>query len=129
VATTNADEFKMDAAITRPGRLSKMLDVGVLDYETARGVFKRLLPEAALPKELALEYDATQIEPHPSHSGLHYMGARAALMKEADKRMADFKMTLAEVYALARTNGWTAAPRKAENPEPEDDVEDESLWY
>ena len=136
VATTNADEFKMDAAITRPGRLSKMLDVGVLDYETACSVFKRLLPDLALPKDLDIGYDAGMLEVHPSHSGVHYMGARAALTKEAHKRIADFKMTLAEVYALARKNGWTAASRKAEKPEPEEDedledeaLEDEASWY
>ena len=52
VATTNADEFKMDAAITRPGRLSKMLDVSALDLSTAKKVFERLLPNKAFPKSI-----------------------------------------------------------------------------
>lgn len=45
VATTNADELNLDKAITRPGRLSKMLDVNALDIKTAREVFARLCPD------------------------------------------------------------------------------------
>lgn len=45
VATTNADELNLDKAITRPGRLSKMLDVNTLDIKTAREVFARLCPD------------------------------------------------------------------------------------
>jgi hypothetical protein len=97
VATTNADEFKMDAAITRPGRLSKMLDVNSLDLTTAQKIFDRLLPDASVPKELVEN-------PHVA-----------------------FKMSLAEVYALARKYGWTPALRKkaedkvVESSEPEED--------
>jgi len=52
VATTNAAELHLEEAIMRPGRLSKMLEVGGLDHSTACNVFKRLLPNIALPIEL-----------------------------------------------------------------------------
>lgn len=44
VATTNADELNLDKAIIRPGRLSKMLDVDELDYDTIYNILTRLLP-------------------------------------------------------------------------------------
>ena len=50
IATTNAKKLEMEAAILRPGRLSKRLEVGALDLDTARGVFRRLLPDAKLPE-------------------------------------------------------------------------------
>jgi len=84
VATTNAKKLEMEAAILRPGRLSKRMEVGPLDFNTARGVFKRLLPETAYPDKLL-------VEPH----------------------LDVFKMTLAEVYSLARTHGWEPAVRVA----------------
>ena len=94
VATTNADELKLDKAVTRPGRLSKMLDVGPVDFNTARGIFSRLLPDAVLPENLQKE------NPHNR-----------------------LQMSLAEVYALARKNGWVAAPRKASDDDDEDEME------
>jgi len=95
VATTNADELKLDKAVTRPGRLSKMLDVNHLDFETACSIFTRLLPSAALPDNLK------QDNPHNR-----------------------LQMTLAEVYSLARQNGWTASPRKPKENEDKDEMED-----
>ncbi len=95
VATTNADELKLDKAVTRPGRLSKMLDVNQLDFDTARSIFTRLLPSAALPQNLK------QDNPHNR-----------------------LQMTLAEVYSLARQNGWTASPRKPKENEDKDEMED-----
>lgn len=86
VATTNADELNLDKAITRPGRLSKMLDVNDLDFETAQSIFVRLLPNEQLPENLKKD------NPHNT-----------------------LKMTLAEVYALARQHGWKAAVRKVED--------------
>ena len=86
VATTNADELNLDKAITRPGRLSKMLDVAEVDYETASGIFTRLLPNVQLPEIL-----------------------------EKDNPHNPLKMTLAEVYSLARQHGWKAAVRKVED--------------
>ncbi len=95
VATTNAAEFKMDPAILRPGRLSKMLDVTPLDFETARAIFTRLLPDVkVLPEKLQQDN---------SHNPL--------------------QITLAEVYSLARQNGWAAAVRKVE-AEEDDENED-----
>lgn len=89
IATTNANELHLEEALVRPGRLSKMLEVGPLDLTTARGVFNRLLPNhAKLPRELA------------------------------DKSTNfNWKMTLAEVYALARKYGWLPAPRKEKTKE------------
>jgi hypothetical protein len=114
VATTNADEFKMDAAITRPGRLSRMLDVGSLDYETARSVFQRLLPNKSFPKELDLEADFPALE----RSAVKLMSLRTEALKQKDS----FRMSLAEVYALARKNGWEPIKRDMEvSDEDEDD--------
>ncbi len=62
VATTNADELEMEPAMMRPGRLSKMLDVGPLDAETAWNIFKRLLPDNDPPGELAQEVAITLAE-------------------------------------------------------------------
>jgi hypothetical protein len=93
VATTNADELNLDKAITRAGRLSKMLDVNELDFETAAGIFTRLLPNVPLPKKLQDQHNP-------------------------------FKMTLAEVYSLARQYGWKAAVRKVE----EEDENENPDW-
>lgn len=82
VATTNAKKLEMEAAILRPGRLSKRMEVGALDFQTARSIFKRLLPNTSLPEILVAE---------PT------MG---------------FKMTLAEAYSLARNNGWEPEVRE-----------------
>lgn len=89
VATTNADEFKMDPAILRPGRLSKMLDVNTLDLKTSALIIKRLLPDLKrLPEELTA-------------------GSK--------------KMTLAEVYALARKLGWQPNLRDIEDVDEDDE--------
>lgn len=98
VATTNADEFKMDAAITRPGRLSKMIDVNSLDPTTAANIFSNLLPKEKVPAEIS------DVKPNL------------------------FKMTLAEVYALARKYGWAPAPRKSVKEENEDSDDDEDIF-
>jgi hypothetical protein len=97
VATTNASEFVIDSAILRPGRLSKMLDVGALDPLTAQRIWKRLLPGADFPVEI-----------------------------NGSTNPKDFKVTLAEVYSLARQNGWTAATRvvKEAEKDPEEDWDD-----
>lgn len=86
VATTNADELNLDKAITRKGRLSKMLDVNEVDFETANGIFTRLLPNVQLPEVLQKD------NPHNP-----------------------LKIVLADVYALAREHGWKAAVRKVED--------------
>ena len=55
IATTNAKKLEMEAAILRPGRLSKRMEVGALDFYTARSIFNRLLPDAVLPEKLKTE--------------------------------------------------------------------------
>lgn len=96
VATTNADELKMEPAIMRPGRLSKMLDVNTLDPLTAQKIYHRLLPEQDFPVEI-----------------------------NGSKNPKDFKVTLAEVYSLARKNGWAPTPRKEVGKgEPDEDDDD-----
>lgn len=90
VATTNADELKMDSAIVRPGRLSKMIDVGSLDPLTAQRIFRRLLPNASFPVEI-----------------------------NGSTNPKDFKVSLAEVYSLARQSGWLPSTRKVEEAKEE----------
>lgn len=84
IATTNAKKLEMEAAILRPGRLSKRLEVGPLDLDTARGVFRRLLPDVKFPEILRLKDGG---------------------------RLVPFKMTLAEAYSLARKSGWKPEAR------------------
>jgi hypothetical protein len=84
VATTNAKKLEMETAILRPGRLSKRLEVGALDFETARGVFRRLLPNIKFPEVLSLEFS----------------------------RPVPFRITLAEVYFQARQAGWEPEVRE-----------------
>jgi hypothetical protein len=84
IATTNAHELHMEEALIRKGRLSKMLEVGPLDLVTAQKRFKSLCPNKKLPDALAPP------------------------VKSRNK----FEMTLADVYALARENGWLPKSRK-----------------
>jgi hypothetical protein len=84
IATTNAHELHMEEALTRKGRLSKMLEVGPLDLVTAQNRFKSLCPNKKLPDAL--------IPP----------------VKNKNK----FEMTLADVYGLARDSGWLPKSRK-----------------
>lgn len=84
VATTNAKKMEMEEAILRPGRLSKRLEVGRIDINTALNIFNRLLPSVSTPVELTLiKSNGIKLE-----------------------------MTLAEVYALARKYGWAPESRK-----------------
>jgi len=96
VATTNAKKLEMEAAILRPGRLSKRLEVGALDFETARGVFRRLLPDVAYPDALR---DIVQL--------------------------VSFRMTLAEAYSLARKHGWLPKVRSVSDKKNNDSIEAE----
>lgn len=52
IATTNAKKFEMDSAILRPGRLSKRLEVGLLNTASAQKIFSSLLPGVDFPAEL-----------------------------------------------------------------------------
>jgi SpoVK/Ycf46/Vps4 family AAA+-type ATPase len=85
LATTNAKKLDMEGAILRPGRLSRRMEVGPLDLETARLVFNRLLPNTTFP----------QLENDGSTFGFRN-GSTTSVTK----------MTLAEVYGLARKHGW-----------------------
>ena len=53
IATTNAKKFEMDSAILRPGRLSKRLEVGLLNMVSAQKIFSSLLPGVDFPAELS----------------------------------------------------------------------------
>lgn len=44
VITTNAKKIEIDKAVTRPGRLSQHIDVGLLKGEQATSILKRLCP-------------------------------------------------------------------------------------
>lgn len=46
VATTNAKELEIEPAILRPGRLSKRVEVNLLDHQFAIKIYKHLLPES-----------------------------------------------------------------------------------
>lgn len=100
IATTNANELHLEAALVRPGRLSKMLEVGPLDLATARGVFSRLLPNRP---QLPIELDGT-----------------------ASK--SNWTMTLAEAYSLARKYGWLPASRKEKEKEKTKDDDDDEFY-
>jgi len=96
VATTNADKLEMEKALIRPGRLSKIMEVGALDLLTAKNVFHRLLSEVK---------NISEVKTPPQLIGPK-----------------DFKMTLAEVYSLARQYGWVSSIRKM------DDNDNENEW-
>lgn len=97
IATTNAQELHMEEALVRKGRLSKMLEVGPLDPLTAQKIFKRLCPDKKLPIEI--------------HGSVNPK---------------DFKVTLADVYSLARDNGWAPNSRKIK---PQKDTKDTEEYY
>ena len=62
IATTNAKKLEMEKAIMRPGRLSKVLNVGPLSNRIATGVFSKLLPGAKIPNKLAQAGELTLAE-------------------------------------------------------------------
>ena len=120
IATTNADKLNMDPAIMRPGRLNKILDVEPLDLNTARSVFKRLLPTLDEPKELK-SYVKLGVEKLKVLNS----SEEEALIKEDISMQATFKMSLAEVYALARKYGWQPEARKISLENDNEDYDDE----
>lgn len=82
IATTNASKLDMEPAILRSGRLSKRIEVGPLNLKEANRLFQHLLPEVSPPEMLMpAAYNAV------SH------------------------VTLADVYAIARENGWKPQSR------------------
>lgn len=52
IATTNAKKLEMEAAIMRPGRLSRRLEVGLLSANTAKNVFTALCPNVEVPSDI-----------------------------------------------------------------------------
>lgn len=95
IATTNAQELHMEEALVRKGRLSRMLEVGPLDPLTAQKVFSRLCPEKKFPVEI-----------------------------NGSTNPKDFKVTLADVYGLARDNGWAPKSRKVKPDDEDMDYDD-----
>lgn len=96
VATTNAKKLEIEGAILRDGRLSRRLEVGPLDLPTAIACYDHLLPGKNLEEVLPV-------------------------VRDHEKR----KITLAQVYGLARKNGWLPEAREkkaaASGPDYEDD--------
>lgn len=92
IATTNANHLEMEPAVLRAGRLSKRLEVTKLDVLGAITTFKNLLPGVDIPEELSTSL----------------------------KTDVNSTYSLAEVYALARREGWTSEVRKT-MPEQEED--------
>lgn len=84
VATTNAKQEEMDEAITRPGRLSKRVYVGFLNYEEANKIFQRLLPGQMMPEPVSDEDDRYSMKPRNKKTSF----------------------SLAEIYKYARDSGW-----------------------
>lgn len=107
LATTNAKKLDMEGAILRPGRLSRRMEVGPLDLETARSVFNRLLPNVQFPQQL--ETDS---------SSFGFRGGSSTAVSS--------KMTLAEVYGLARKHGWE--PKAVEVEEMHSEYKLEELF-
>lgn len=62
IATTNAKKLEMEKAIMRPGRLSKILNVGLLSNHVATSVFNKLIPNHKIPDKLAHTGELTLAE-------------------------------------------------------------------
>jgi hypothetical protein len=86
VATTNAKKLEIEGAILRDGRLSKRLEVGPLSLERATARFNELVPGKNIEDVLPV-------------------------VRDRDKQ----KLTIAQVYSLARKSGWLpeSRPKKA----------------
>lgn len=85
VCTTNAKHQDIDEAIKRPGRLSAMVHVGPLSPEKAAEVYERLTGKPAL---------------------VYGLTGKPSLDPLAGKPMFRVNTSLAEVYRLARGDGW-----------------------
>lgn len=53
LATTNANKLEMEPALMRAGRLSRRLEVGSLELDTAKDIFNNLCPGVDFPKSLS----------------------------------------------------------------------------
>lgn len=96
VATTNAKKLEIEGAILRDGRLSRRLEVGPLDLPRAKARFLELCPGKNFDDVIP-----------PS--------------RDKDKQ----KLTIAQVYGLARKSGWLPEVRAkkagSSGPDYEDD--------
>lgn len=100
IATTNAKKLEMEAAIMRPGRLSKSIKVGALDAAKSQLIFNKLV------------------------TGIANVADNLFPIGE------DKFFTLAEIYSVARNYGWNPEARKHElvtheKPSVLDEDEDE----
>lgn len=77
VATTNAKKLEIEGAILRDGRLSRRLEVGPLTLARAKARFLELVPNGDFEKHLPV-------------------------VRDKEKQ----KLTIAQVYGLARKSGW-----------------------
>jgi hypothetical protein len=82
VATTNAKKLEIEGAILRDGRLSRRLEVGPLDLARAKSRFLELVPDGNFEENLPV-------------------------VRDRDKQ----KLTIAQVYGLARKSGWLPEAR------------------
>jgi len=102
VATTNAHHQDVDEAIKRPGRLSAMVHVGLVSPEKAAEIYKRLTGnDAVIYPDLG----------EPLHA----------------RPMFTSRVSLAEIYQMARDKGWTPPPKERKlgfGSRYEDDDED-----
>ncbi len=91
IATTNAKKLEMEAAILRPGRLSKRLEVGALDTPTAIGVVKSLLPDnpEAIKDERLFAKKVTLAEAY-SVARSHGWEPTSRKKEESEEEEADF---------------------------------------
>lgn len=94
IATTNAKAKDLDRAITRDMRLSKRMSLLPFNYNNADKIYKRIFNDKTkeLPKPAPVERD---------------------MMKPANEKNS---FTLAEIYKLARDNGWRPAKSNTEEP-------------
>lgn len=102
IATTNAKQTDMDAAVIRAGRLSKRVAVTRLAYADANRIFGRLLPGKTLPR--IVEEEELSMKPR--------------------SKVLDW--SLAEVYRTARDHGWEPT---VEDSEANELVDDPNEYY
>lgn len=103
IATTNAKAKDLDRAITRDMRLSKRISILPVLYDEANIIYKRITK-------------GTQDLPKPQVE-------RADLMKPTGEKKT---FTLAEIYKIARDNGWR--PEKTQEEEPTLEYEESVPW-
>lgn len=92
IATTNGKAKDLDEGIVRDMRLSKRISIGTVPYENANQIYKRILKDQAVEMPKPAITDRNMMKP----------------MNE--KR----SYSLAEIYKLARNNGWKPAPAEEE---------------